>query len=97
MGGGVEKRRLGVKRDDRRTSHPRAEGSNILAQVYTLDALSEVEVDGSEYKTTRVMVVGGCVGLGWVCARDFVRVALEDAPEGVAKRDDGVVREKKSV
>lgn len=42
VGGGVEKRRLGVKRDDRRTSHPRAEGSNILAQMYKFDALSEL-------------------------------------------------------
>lgn len=31
-GGGVEKRRLGVKRDDRRTSHGRAEGSSMIAR-----------------------------------------------------------------
>jgi hypothetical protein len=31
-GGGVEKRRVGVKRDDRRTSHGRADGSNMIVE-----------------------------------------------------------------
>jgi hypothetical protein len=30
--GGVEKRRVGVKRDDRRTSHGRADGSNMIVE-----------------------------------------------------------------
>jgi hypothetical protein len=32
-GGGVEKRRLGVKRDDRRTSHGRADGRSIMSRL----------------------------------------------------------------
>lgn len=32
-GGGVEKSRLGVKRDDRRTSHGRAEGSSMIVGI----------------------------------------------------------------
>jgi hypothetical protein len=47
--------------------------------------------------TNRVGVVDSRVGLDWVCAREFVRAALEDAPEAVAKRDDGVGRKRKSV
>ena len=43
-GGGVEKRRLGVKRDDRRTSQGIADGSSIVAEVYIFDWRKEIEL-----------------------------------------------------
>lgn len=75
-GGGVEKRRLGVKRDDRRTSHGRAEGRSIAQSRW---GFCEVGWDSLKSVYWSVVVWCGCgllgVELRWtrvdLCARDL--------------------------
>lgn len=71
-GGGVEKRRLGVKRDDRRTSHGRADGRSMLAR-YLFDASQgEISVGTNGDIATQMAVVGSKS----VCA-EFARQEFE--------------------
>lgn len=43
-GGGVENRRLGVKRDDRRTSHGRADGRSMIVDMNLIARFERFEV-----------------------------------------------------
>lgn len=43
-GGGVEKRRLGVKRDDRRTSHGRADGRSMIVDINLMRDLTGLKL-----------------------------------------------------
>lgn len=79
-----------MKRDDRRTSHGRADGRSMLAQ-YVCDASRESSRSEINSDIAREVAVVGSRSMCAEFAReDLCAICAEIAPEAVARRDDAV-------